>query len=415
MFHLIHYVSVYFSLDEKLKINSLEISNYRCFNHVQIDFKSSSHDSTPNQWTVLMGSNNTGKASILKAIAELLPVPFNDPRETRLENHFVPSILYDKAFPLDKKDTVTRVDAFLSNNQNWWYSNTSIPISETPSDKTFLLFGYGVSRYPSSTSLTENKTKPCATLFSSDSRLINLEEWLMQLDYASKNDKTLAENRLNKIKELICGNLFPEIYDFNFESSDELHNYVLFKTKDGEFRYTDLGYGYQSMLSWIVDLCKRMFDAYPNEENPLHGEAVVLVDEIDLHLHPKWQREIITYLSQAFPNVQFIVTTHSPLVVQSMENINLYLLKRDKEGKILVERSALNNYSGWTVEEILRDAMGLDSDINSTYYNELVKKFNEGLDSEDKKKVEEAYKVLDKILHPNNPIRRMFQLQKDTM
>ena len=345
----------------------------------------------------------------------MLPVPFNDPRETRLENHFVPSILYDKAFPLDKKDTVTRVDAFLSNNQNWWYSNTSIPISETPSDKTFLLFGYGVSRYPSSTSLTENKTKPCATLFSSDSRLINLEEWLMQLDYASKNDKTLAENRLNKIKELICGNLFPEIYDFNFESSDELHNYVLFKTKDGEFRYTDLGYGYQSMLSWIVDLCKRMFDAYPNEENPLHGEAVVLVDEIDLHLHPKWQREIITYLSQAFPNVQFIVTTHSPLVVQSMENINLYLLKRDKEGKILVERSALNNYSGWTVEEILRDAMGLDSDINSTYYNELVKKFNEGLDSEDKKKVEEAYKVLDKILHPNNPIRRMFQLQKDTM
>lgn len=400
---------------EHLKIKRLTISNYCCFENLSIDFRKLDSDSEPSQWTVLMGSNNTGKTSILKAIAELMPVPFNIPSVENSEvKKLVPNRLYDISFS-NKLRTGSQVSAILTNETNWWYSDAKVPVIEQPFDKNFLLFGYGVSRYPSSSSLSENKIKSCETLFSADKRLINLEEWLMQLDYAAKNDKTLANNRLYRIQELICGSLFPEIEDFKFESSDELHNYVLFKTKEGYFRYTELGYGYQSMLSWVVDFCKRMFDAYPNSENPLHEHAIVLIDEIDLHLHPKWQREIISHLSKAFPNVQFIVTTHSPLIVQSIKNINLYILNRDQEEKVCVVKSQQDNYCGWTVEEILRDTMGLDSNINSDYYNNTVSKFYEGLDNNDKKKVEEAYKILDSILHPNNPTRRMFQLQKDTM
>lgn len=400
---------------EHLKIKRLLISKYCCFDELSIDFGESGSNLEPSQWTVLLGSNNTGKTSILKAIAGLVPVPFNGPTiDSNEVRKFVPSILYNRAFS-GKLRMGAQVKASLTNNTDWWYSDTKVPVTDHPLDKNFLLFGYGVSRYPSSSSLSENKIRACETLFSTDKRLINLEEWLMQLDYAAKNDKTVANNRLYRIKELICGSLFPEIEDFVFESSDELHNYVLFKTKEGYFRYTDLGYGYQSMLSWVVDLCKRMFDSYPHSENPLHERAVVLVDEVDLHLHPKWQREIISYLSEAFPNIQFIVTTHSPLIVQSIKKINLYLLNRDQEGKVCVKKSHQENYCGWTVEEILRDTMGLDADINSNYYNRVVSMFYEALDNEDKKEVEEAYKILDKILHPNNPIRKMFQLQKATM
>ncbi len=146
-------------------------------------------------------------------------------------------------------------------------------------------------------------------------------------------------------------------------------NYVLFNTKDGWFRYTELGYGYQSMLSWVVDLCKRMFETFPNSDNPLQESAVVLVDEIDLHLHPKWQREVISNLSQIFKNVQFIVTTHSPLIIQSMQEVNLYVLRREDE-KIVVEHSPVTNFSGWTVEEILSETMNLGSDIQSIYLQE---------------------------------------------
>lgn len=397
---------------DNLKITKLRLDNYACFKKALIDFGAS--PSSAHQWTVFLGNNNTGKTNILKAIAQLRPQELKLPVNKDGHNErFIPNAFFDQPFQNNLR-IGAKINAKLSNDKDWFYRKGSFKISEDPLDSQLLIFGYGVSRYPSSTSLSENKAKPCETLFSTDSRLVNLEEWLMQLDYAAKNDKTKANNKLYRIKELICGNLFPEIQDFTFQSSDDLHNYVLFTTEDGAFRYTQLGYGYQSMLSWIVDLCKRMFDAYPDLENPLEGGAIVLVDEIDLHLHPKWQREIISYLSEAFPNVQFIVTTHSPLVVQSANDINLYVLKRH-ENEVYIEKAPRSNYSGWTVEEILRDTMELESDIHSENYNNLLAQFNKGLDNGDKAAVEEAYNRLDHILHPNNPVRRLLELQKDTM
>lgn len=397
---------------DNLKITKLDLDNYACFEKASIDFGAS--PSSAHQWTVFLGNNNTGKTNILKAIAQLRPQELKLPVNKDGHNEkFIPSAFFDLPFQTNLRPDAS-VNSTLSDGEKWFYKRGSFKISNKPLDSQLLIFGYGVSRYPSSTSLSENKAKPCETLFSTDSRLVNLEEWLMQLDYAAKNDKTKANNKLYRIKELICGNLFPEIQDFTFQSSDDLHNYVLFTTKDGAFRYTQLGYGYQSMLSWIVDLCKRMFDAYPDLENPLEGGAIVLVDEIDLHLHPKWQREIISYLSEAFPNVQFIVTTHSPLVVQSANDINLYVLKRD-ENEVNIEKAPRSNYSGWTVEEILRETMELESDVHSDIYNNLLAQFNKGLDNGDKATVEEAYRRLDQILHPNNPVRRLLELQKDTM
>ena len=397
---------------DNLKITNLDLDNYACFEKASIDFGAS--PSSSHQWNVFLGNNNTGKTNILKAIAQLRPQELKLPVNKDGHNEkFIPSAFFDLPFQTNLRPDAS-VNSTLSDGEKWFYKRGSFKISNKPLDSQLLIFGYGVSRYPSSTSLSENKAKPCETLFSTDSRLVNLEEWLMQLDYAAKNDKTKANNKLYRIKELICGNLFPEIQDFTFQSSDDLHNYVLFTTKDGAFRYTQLGYGYQSMLSWIVDLCKRMFDAYPDLENPLEGGAIVLVDEIDLHLHPKWQREIISYLSEAFPNVQFIVTTHSPLVVQSANDINLYVLKRD-ENEVNIEKAPRSNYSGWTVEEILRETMELESDVHSDIYNNLLAQFNKGLDNGDKATVEEAYRRLDQILHPNNPVRRLLELQKDTM
>ena len=397
---------------DNLKITKLDLDNYACFEKASIDFGAS--PSSAHQWTVFLGNNNTGKTNILKAIAQLRPQELKLPVNKDGHNErFIPSAFFDLPFQTNLRPDAS-VSSTLSDGEKWFYKRGSFKISNKPLDSQLLIFGYGVSRYPSSTSLSENKAKPCETLFSTDSRLVNLEEWLMQLDYAAKNDKTKANNKLYRIKELICGNLFPEIQDFTFQSSDDLHNYVLFTTKDGAFRYTQLGYGYQSMLSWIVDLCKRMFDAYPDLENPLEGGAIVLVDEIDLHLHPKWHREIISYLSEAFPNVQFIVTTHSPLVVQSANDINLYVLKRD-ENEVNIEKAPRSNYSGWTVEEILRETMELESDVHSDIYNNLLAQFNKGLDNGDKATVEEAYHRLDRILHPNNPVRRLLELQKDTM
>lgn len=399
-------------METGVKIKSFSVKSYKCFNDAVIscvDDVGKIH-----QWTILLGNNNTGKTNLLKALANLRPVRFVRPAigNSQDDIRYVPAIYYNRESLEELSDdaivTFELADDLL--DSEWKYTNQAVSVRSNNVLGELELYGYGVSRYPSSTSLSDTEVDGCASLFSSNKRLINIEEWLMQLDYAAKNDKNVANTRLYKIKELLCGKLFPEILDFTFESSDSLHNYVKFQTKDGWFRYTQLGYGYQSMLSWVIDLCKRMFDNYPLSDNPLHEVAVVLVDEIDLHLHPKWQRDIISFLSAAFPNVQFIVTTHSPLVIQSMSNVNLYVLHREGD-HVEIEKSPYSNFSGWTVEEILRDVMRMNNDIYSDNFQTNMQLFDSGLDSNDYAKAKDAYDTLCKILHPQNPFRRQLMIQ----
>ena len=94
-------------------------------------------------------------------------------------------------------------------------------------------------------------------------------------------------------------------------------------------------------------------------ENPIAEPAIVLVDEIDLHLHPKWQQTVIDYLSERFVNTQFIVTAHSPLIIQSKRTANVILLDRD--GDKVVARQDLDAIKEWRVDQILTsDLFGLE-------------------------------------------------------
>lgn len=400
-----------------VKIRNISLKSYKCFEEVTLNC--AKKDNSIYQWTVLLGNNNTGKTSILKAIANLRPVSFKGIKPSNTEDvssdttldRAVSAGYLDRDFIADfKQDSFAGCATTDDKLDSWFYRKDVATSSDASITNTFCIYGYGVSRYPSKTNLSDSICSDCSSLFSQDQRLINIEEWLMQMDYSAKSNNPLAGGRLAKIRELLCSNLFPEILDFKFESSDTLHNFTLFLTKDGWFRYTELGYGYQSMLSWVVDLCKRMFERYPNSEHPLEENAIVLVDEIDLHLHPKWQRDIISFLSRAFPNIQFIVTTHSPLVIQSMNEVNLYVLHRQGD-KVVVEHSDYTNFKGWTVEEILRDVMRLESDIYSDDYQKQMKLFDEGLDENDKAKARLAYHTLSKMLHPQNPVKRLLELQ----
>lgn len=82
-----------------------------------------------------------------------------------------------------------------------------------------------------------------------------------------------------------------------------------------ELRIEQLSEGYKIVIAMVADLAARMAEANPEMENPLNTSGIVLIDEVDLHLHPKWQREILIQLTKVFPNLQFIVSTHSPVIV----------------------------------------------------------------------------------------------------
>jgi predicted ATP-binding protein involved in virulence len=105
------------------------------------------------------------------------------------------------------------------------------------------------------------------------------------------------------------------------------------------------------MIAWIVDFTGRMVARYPYSADPLAEPAVVLVDEIDLHLHLKWQRGLIGFLTERFPNTQFLVTARSPLIVQAAPDSNLVLLRR--QGDHVVIENNLETIRGWRVDQIL--------------------------------------------------------------
>ena len=82
-----------------------------------------------------------------------------------------------------------------------------------------------------------------------------------------------------------------------------------------ELRIEQLSEGYKIVIATVADLAARMAGANPQMSNPLSAKGIVLIDEVDLHLHPKWQRTILRDLNRVFPNIQFIVSTHSPIIV----------------------------------------------------------------------------------------------------
>jgi predicted ATP-binding protein involved in virulence len=103
--------------------------------------------------------------------------------------------------------------------------------------------------------------------------------------------------------------------------------------KDGEFFNLDqLSDGEKGFITLVGDIARRLTIANPNLENPLRGKGIVLIDEIDLHLHPNWQRQIVPKLLKIFPNCQFFISTHSPQVISHVKPENIFLLNQTKEG-----------------------------------------------------------------------------------
>jgi len=137
-------------------------------------------------------------------------------------------------------------------------------------------------------------------------------------------DVTLKE--LDAVRRAI-NQVFPDISNPHIE----LNPLRLAVTINGEtLDLMQLSDGYKTLLGLVIDLSMRMGLANPHLKDPLSAEAVVMIDEVDLHLHPSWQQRVLADLLRTFSNTQFILTTHSPFVVEALNNH----LKRGKLGEL---------------------------------------------------------------------------------
>lgn len=375
---------------------SLTIENFRCFRAEQV-LDLSDGDGRPARWTIILGNNGVGKTTLLQCLEGLQPNLHNPASEVFQvappSSVLMPLIGYIPAHTIlheasergDKEQALVRIgtsiyygselsEARLGQRQDdfcvsydgrdGYYVSSDLDIGDT-NLMGLVCYGYGATRRMGRASLTEKGERDSrASLFSEEATLINAEEWLLQADYAaSKKSKSQERwaHRRDQIKQLLI-NLLPDVHDIRFStgSEDKIQPAVEVQTPYGWVPMQSLSLGYKTLIAWMVDLASHLFDRYPNSPNPLAEPAVVLVDEIDLHLHPQWQRTLISYLTNLFPNTQFIATAHSPLVVQAAGDANIVLLRR--KGDHVVIDNDVESVKGWRVDQVLTsDLFGLES------------------------------------------------------
>ncbi|MDE0447843.1 MAG: AAA family ATPase [Spirochaetaceae bacterium] len=121
-----------------------------------------------------------------------------------------------------------------------------------------------------------------------------------------------------------------------------------------ELRVDQLSDGEKCTLAMVGDLARRMAIANPTLQDSLVGKGVVLIDEVDLHLHPGWQRHVVSALEETFPNCQFLVSTHSPQIISHVAPERIWILDRTKSG---VSASRPDASFGQMAGRILEDVM----------------------------------------------------------
>lgn len=166
--------------------------------------------------------------------------------------------------------------------------------------------------------------------------------------------------------------------------------------KDGKYlKINQLSDGEKCTIALFGDLARRMALANPERENPLEGTGVVLIDELDLHMHTSWQRKVLRILQEIFPNIQFIITTHSPQILGEVDDTR-NLLYMFKERKKLALKS-YKSFVGWDTNVILEEVMNTSS-VNQ----EIKKMLNELYSYIEERDFDKAEKLADLVDEKSN-------------
>ena len=143
-----------------------------------------------------------------------------------------------------------------------------------------------------------------------------------------------------------------------------------FQTPDGALPLSALSQGTQSIVQWLARFLFGYAQYYNYPDDLVEKPAVLIVDEIDVHLHPSWQRRIIPALTNNFPNLQIFCSTHSPLMLAGLSEGQVQLLNRDEDNKVTVSRNRWD-MAGWSAEEILRSVLNVRDTTDLTTPSEI--------------------------------------------
>jgi len=345
-----------------MRIKEIEIENYRGFkNTKKITFK--------NDINVIVGSNGAGKTSILDLIASFLnhfTVKFSGSPSRDIKQSLT---MLD--INVDEQETINKifVSSDIDNDIISWelkqnfkngknnfkqlneYIDTYQRIFKYNLEQNIPIFKYFQSQRNSSEKQKQvisqkryiaEQFKAYDNAFDKTLEFDNFISWFVEEENkenrkkVSLSDLSYTNPRLNTVRDAITQflesfpsfkykNLRVEERTFNLKTNEK--SSLVIDKDNKTFHLKQLSDGEKILILLVSDIAHRLALANPQTRNCLLGTGVILIDEIDLHLHPSWQREVIPCLLKTFPNLQFITTTHSPQVLSTIKSENIHIIE----------------------------------------------------------------------------------------
>lgn len=358
-------------------LGRIDLNEFKCFERTRVEFCYPGRQGLKTPYpniNLILGNNGSGKTSLLQGIALSILGgvctnqglrPRGLVRAKKLVEG-VPGVKLESSLYAPDRDEVFRAVIDQRGNENvidlnrtgkLYLNKVEVPDSLWLADSSeYFLCGYGASRRAAPRANYDpagrdeergRRYQRVASLFEEDFELTSVSGWWNESS-AGKNgvdphwDEYVA--LLRELTEdtglgLAMRSVDGETY-FNVHSAQR------------KLPFTLLSDGYRAYLSWVCDLIRHLGDVTSEGERLRDVLGIVLVDEIDLHLHPSWQRRILPQLSRSFPNLQFIVTSHSPILAGSVPWENVWQAEIGQNGDAYLTKSD-KDYYGKSVDEIL--------------------------------------------------------------
>jgi predicted ATPase len=319
-------------------IRRVEIKNFRALRDIVINFGEPGSERAP--WLMLLGENATGKTTVLQAIALALAGADEARRHVRPRK-------------------LLSTGAFTGSIVVWfWDQDAAVELRFSRDSDRFagtrgpsaIVLGYGAVRYA--------ERKPRGNDFSPRfSRIAPILERVARIRYPGRWLLNLDDKRFDTAARALQSVLPVSNDSVMFRDASS----IFFNVGGHRASLADLSAGYQTIVGMCADIMRLLFERWDTLSS---ATAIVLIDELDAHLHPRWTMRIVNALREAFPQAQFIASTHNPLALRGLRNGEVTLLRRDENGDVFADQN-LPPIEGMQVDQLLTSrAFGLDSTLD---------------------------------------------------
>jgi len=382
-----------------MKIHYLALQNFRRYEQARFQFHP--------QFTVLIGNNGAGKTTLLDALAMLLNTYFQGARLPTgggtIKAEDARAVFTQKegqVFKEQMDEVALEATADLSHGRLTWRreigdrggkaknfvqlgakGRAQLKTGDSP-DLPLLLY-YGAGRLWTlhdnvETSQPSSQLDAYRYCLDPKSDQKAFEKWFKKLTFTALQ-KGEPSPAIQVVKDAVLA-CIPGAQDFFHDTEyDEL---TIRLDKEGLVPFNSLSDGYRNMVAMVADIAHRTSRLNPQygKDAALNTKGVVLIDEIDLHLHPKWQRRVVADLQRAFPELQFIASTHSPFILQSLkpgEVIDLDQPRVSEADSSTAEGVAApgpgSPFSDRSIEDIVEEVMGVELPQRSERLEQMYK------------------------------------------